>query len=318
MATHGPSRASRFDRASSAQRSTPSPARTRAGRSAPTARWSTSSSRRAPARGRPLSLGAPVDQARAAMHRSALLGAPTQLDGSRLRIGDRARRRRLRRSLRDVLVSEAGAHLGGLSAPPPCRASCSTPSEAAGARRARPHRRRRPRSAVPRRRRRAARRLHPAPAQRPAPPRRRDLVPGRARGRRRRGPARHRAARGPRGDRPAARRRRARRRAAADADHRDQLLASIRSSASSSPAASGRCRRARSTRCSSSRSPTLRAGYGRRRLLRRGCRSAPTPTWSATTSSGARPPGSSPTCSSGWTRSLEPGPRADRRQAVGR
>ena len=62
-----------------------------------------------------------------------------------------------------------------------------------------------------------------APARRPAPPRRRDLVPRRAPGRRRDRPAADRAARGPGGDRPAARRRRAGRRAAADADVRHQL-----------------------------------------------------------------------------------------------
>ena len=104
-----------------------------------------------------------------------------------------------------------------------------------------------------------------------------------------------------------ARRRRARRRAAADADDRDQLRRlSLR-----------RADRARSRRGQPS-AARGRRGAGAARCARcaratgaGGCcaaasRSAPTPTWSARTSSGARRRGSSPTCSTGCPRTCAP------------
>ena len=110
--------------------------------------------------------------------------------------------------------------------------------------------------------------LHRAPP-RPAPPRRRDLVPRRPR-RPRRDARRVRAARGARGDRPRPRRRRGRRRPAADVDRRHLLQgpagrrARSRAARAHAQPPRGRARdRARPRRSSASR-------YGMRRLIRRG------------------------------------------------
>ena len=219
-------------------------------------------------------------------HRRQVPGAPHARRRGHVRRACRARRAR-------ALTPEPGRGGAPAARRPP------RPRRGRGARRPRPHRRGRARPAVPRRdgelhavftRRRDDLRRHAGEISFPG---------GRQDDDER--PAADRAARGRGGDRAAAERRRARRRAAAHADDRDQLR---------------RLPLRRAHRAGPRVAPVGERGRGGARAVARatcapatgagGCcaaasRSAPTSTSSATTSSGARRPGSSPTCSPGWT-----------------
>ena len=263
-------------------------------RCTPSARAGTSAASRSRATTRPPSAAARRASTSSCASRTSLSDEQVE----RLRVDRRqvpgaphARRRgHVRRACRARHARELSSRAG-------CAPSCSTPR--------RPRRSTSTAASTPpcscrcsSTRRRAARRLHPPP-RRPAPPRRRDLVPRRAPGRRR-------------ADLRATALREAHEEIGLPPDDVELIGAlqptpTIATNYAVYPfvgliepghewrPSRGRGRRGARAPAAPSCARATRAGA----CCAAACRSAPTSTWSATTSSGARRRGSSPTCSSG-------------------